>query len=152
MHRRALALLAAGLALAGCGGAEPVPLDIESLGPARTMMIAIPGAAPDAVTYEVIVSSSQLANLLDRRGAIELLVFDCAAPDGPGVKLPVYFGGEPVNGLAGHQVSGDREMGAQLSVAMPPAAGSAPRCARFVGIAGMMAPEVVSRPVPLPPG
>ncbi|MGZ8281447.1 MAG: hypothetical protein ACXWUN_00680 [Allosphingosinicella sp.] len=144
------ALLATGLALASCGGGEPVPLDIASIESARSVMFPVPDAAPGAVTYNVNVGNSQLEILLARRGRIELRVFDCAAPDGPGINLPVYFGGEAVNGLLAQQVSSDREMDVQLSVAVPPAAGDAPRCARFVGLPGIVAPEVVSRPVPLP--
>ena len=144
--------LAAALMLAGCGQSEPVPLDIESIEPARTVMFPVPDAAPGTVTYHVNIGSiAQLEALLARRGRIALKLFDCAAPDGPGVNLPVYFGGEAVNGLAPQQVSSDREASAQLTVAVPPATSAAPRCARFVGLRGLMAPEVVSGSVPLPP-
>lgn len=151
--RPALALLVTGLALAGCGKGEPVPLDIESIERAPVVMFPIPDAAPGAVIHNVnIASTVQLATLLERRGRIELKLFDCAAPDGPGVNLPVYFGGEAVNDLAASQVSSDRDMSAQLNVAVPPATGPAPRCARFVALEGDFSPEVVSKPVPLPAG
>jgi hypothetical protein len=149
--RLALALLVAAFALASCGKGEPVSLDIESIERAPVVMFPIPDAASGAVTYNVhIASTVQLATLLERRGQIELKVFDCAAPDEPGISLPVYFGGEAVNDLAPQQISSDRDMSAQLNVAVPPVTSAAPRCARFVGLEGAFSPDVISRPVPLP--
>jgi hypothetical protein len=150
MRRVPAALFAAGLALAGCGGGQ-AELDIVEIEPATSAML--PGGAAvdaDAVAMDVLVRSGQLRSLLNRRGAVDLLVFDCDAPDGPGETIPVYFGGEPIAGIAGRQVSDNPEMLVLLNAVVPGSALEPARpCARFVGRPGPFAPQVTSRPMEL---
>jgi len=148
--RRHFAPIVFGLALTGCGGGR-AELDIVEIGPARSPALAAP-AGPNSVAMEVEVRAGQLRSVLDRGGAVDLSVFDCGAPASPCATVPVYFGGEPLVGIMGSQLSDDPDTLIGLSVSVPHGALDRPRpCARFVGRSGPFAPEIVSRPVPLPP-
>ena len=151
---RALATftLAAAL-LAGCGASGPVALDIVSIDlPPSGMLRGAAAPGPGEVELAVDVRAGQLRAVLARRGAFDLAVFPCAAPEGARDLYPVYFGGEEVAGLSARQVSDDPGMLVQLNVAVPLRTMETPgRCARFAGREGTFAPEIVSRVSPLTP-
>ena len=158
MRALATALLAAAL-LGGCdrgGGAGPVQLDILDIDlPYSGMLRGEAAPAPDEVELAVGARAGQLRAVLARRGRFDLAVFDCAAPEGASETFPVFFGGEPLAGMAARQVGSDPDMSVQLNVAVPLRTMETPgRCTRFVGRPGSRTPEIVSRISPLtpPPG
>lgn len=145
------AFIATGLLVVACGGGQ-AELDIVEIGPARSPILSSP-TGPDAVAMDVEVRARQLRSVLDRGAEVDLSVFDCGAPGGPAETVPVYFGGEPLDDIVGSQLSDDPEMLVGLSAAVSRAALDRPRpCARFIGRPGALAPEIVSRPVPIPAG
>lgn len=151
MRVTAIALLVSSLILAGCDGGQAA-VDIVSAGRAQSPAMLPPPTTvgPISIALDVDVRAGQLRSLLDRRGSVDLAVFECAAPDGPSESAPLYFGGEAITGLIGSQVSDDPEMLVRLNAAVPQSVASLARpCARLVGRPGLMAPEVISRPVPL---
>ena len=148
MRRASFAFIAANLALAGCGGG-PVELDIVEIGAPVSSRPAAP-AGPDSMILDVGVRAGQLRSVLEHGGQVDLAIFECASPSDPGATVPVYFGGEPLEGMMASQISDDPEMMVGLSVAVPRSALNRPRaCARFVSRSGAFAPEIISRPVPV---